>query len=141
MSETPDMVGVVNIHFQDSHPGHMMFQGPGFHHWISNDFGRTYEPIETPGQTIGYGAEIKIHPSKPDWVLSRVRRNECLRVRTPGLSQRPASFQCVPLGRVANRQRGSELIGVGSAAPSVVLRMAGRPIWRVHPGICVSKGS
>ena len=78
---SPDLVGVVNIHFLDSHPAHMMFQGSGFHHWISNDYGRTYEPIDTPGKTLGYGADIKIHPTKPDWVLSRVRRKECLHVR------------------------------------------------------------
>ena len=79
-SKAPELVGVVNIHFLPSHPGHMLFQGPGYHHWISNDFGKTYEPIETPGRTLGYGAEIRIHPTKPDWVLSRVRRNECLKV-------------------------------------------------------------
>ena len=77
---TPDMVGVVNIHFLASHPAHMMFQGPGHYHWISNDYGKTYEPIETPGSTLGYDAEIRIHPSKPDWVLSRVRRIECHQV-------------------------------------------------------------
>lgn len=78
--ETPDLVGVVNIHFLATHPAHMLFQGPGHYHWISNDYGRTYEPIETPGRTLGYGAEIRIHPRKPDWLLSRVRRNECLKV-------------------------------------------------------------
>lgn len=25
-------------------------------------------------------SEIKIHPTHPDWVLARVRRNECLKV-------------------------------------------------------------
>lgn len=90
---TPEYVGVVNIHFQASHPGHMLFQGPGYHHWISNDFGRTYEPIDTPGHTMGYGAEIKIHPSKPDWVLSRVQRNECLKVIMLGSVNGPPPIQ------------------------------------------------
>lgn len=49
-------------------------------HWISEDFGHTYEAVKTPGDTLGYGADIKIHPTQPDWVLSLVRRNECLKV-------------------------------------------------------------
>ncbi len=76
-----ELVGVINILFHDDQPGHMLFQGPGYHHWISEDFGKTYVAIETPGKTLGYGSQLKLHPTQPDWVLARVRRNECLKVR------------------------------------------------------------
>jgi hypothetical protein len=72
-------VGVVDVHFLKEHPGHMLFQGPGHTHWISEDYGKTYNAVDTPGGTLGYGSEIKIHPTHPDWVLARVRRNECLK--------------------------------------------------------------
>ena len=72
---------MINILFHDDQPGHMLFQGPGYHHWISEDFGKTYVAIETPGKTLGYGSQLKLHPTQPDWVLARVRRNECLKVR------------------------------------------------------------
>ena len=75
-----ELVGVLNILFHQHQPGHMLFQGPGYHHWISEDFGKTYAAIETPGKTLGYGSQLKLHPTQPDWVLARVRRNECLKV-------------------------------------------------------------
>ena len=34
---------------------HMLFQGPGHKHWISEDYGKTYTAVDTPGGTLGYG--------------------------------------------------------------------------------------
>ena len=130
-------VGVVDVHFLKEHPGHMLFQGPGHTHWISEDYGKTYNAVDTPGGTLGYGrcawpvglharpaeprscclttqiltspagllcklsrregcavhcSEIKIHPTHPDWVLARVRRNECLKV-CPGKCQTQSVMQ------------------------------------------------
>lgn len=76
------LVGVISIHSPKRRPGHMLFQGPGHMHWTSKDFGETYEAQPTPGKTLGYGASIKIHPTQPDWVLSLVRRNECIKEAT-----------------------------------------------------------
>ncbi len=56
-------------------------QGPGHTHWTSEDYGKTFSAHRTPGGTLGYGAEIKIHPTQPNWVLSLVRRPECHQVR------------------------------------------------------------
>ena len=33
--------------------------------------------VETPGRTLGFWHEIKIHPGRPEWVLAKVRRNIC----------------------------------------------------------------
>jgi hypothetical protein len=33
--------------------------------------------VDTPGKTLGYWHEIKIHPGRPEWILAKVRRNVC----------------------------------------------------------------
>lgn len=40
---------------------------------------RTISPaqVETPGRTLGFWHEIKIHPGRPEWILAKVRRNVC----------------------------------------------------------------
>ncbi len=48
-------MGVVDLHFLPDHPGHILFQGPGHLHWISEDYGKTYTGVPTPGGTLGYG--------------------------------------------------------------------------------------
>lgn len=48
-------MGVVDVHFLKEHPGHILFQGPGHIHWISEDYGKTYTAVDTPGSTLGYG--------------------------------------------------------------------------------------
>lgn len=63
-------VGVVDVHFLKEHPGHMLFQGPGHIHWISEDYGKTYNAVDTPGGTLGYGRcarRLGMHarPAKP----------------------------------------------------------------------------
>lgn len=45
---------------------------------MSTDYGVTYKALPTPGGTEGYAQEIRLHPRQPDWLLARVRRNECL---------------------------------------------------------------
>lgn len=36
-----------------------------------------YGQVDTPGKTLGFWHEIKIHPSRPEWVLAKVRRLVC----------------------------------------------------------------
>jgi hypothetical protein len=74
-----DVGGVLDLQFHWNHPERILFQGPGFTLWTSNDFGKTYESHDTPGHTLGLWMDVKIHPEQPEWLLSRVRRNECLR--------------------------------------------------------------
>ena len=33
--------------------------------------------METPGRTLGFWQECKMHPSQPDWLLAKVRRLVC----------------------------------------------------------------
>ena len=33
--------------------------------------------VETPGRTLGFWMECKVHPTQPDWLLAKVRRIEC----------------------------------------------------------------
>jgi hypothetical protein len=69
-------VGVVDVHFLKEHPGHMLFQGPGHTHWISEDYGKTYNAVDTPGGTLGYGRcvwPVGVHarPDEPRSCCSR----------------------------------------------------------------------
>ena len=38
-----DIMGVRDITVHPENPGRMLFQGLGFHHWISEDFGETFQ--------------------------------------------------------------------------------------------------
>lgn len=53
-------------------------QAQGRYHFLSTDYGVTYKALPTPASTEGYAQEIRLHPRQPDWLLARVRRNECL---------------------------------------------------------------
>ncbi len=33
--------------------------------------------VETPGRTLGFWHEVKVHPGRPEWILAKVRRNIC----------------------------------------------------------------
>ena len=33
--------------------------------------------VDTPGRTLGFWHEFKIHPNRPDWILAKVRRSVC----------------------------------------------------------------
>lgn len=74
-----DAQGVLDIHFHPWQPRRILIQGPGYTYWVTEDFGATYKAFKTPGdQTLGFWMEIKIHPRRPDWILSKVRRKDCL---------------------------------------------------------------
>ena len=45
--------GVVDIIYHWSSPHNLLFLGPGFHLWTSNDFGDTFTELDTPGRTLG----------------------------------------------------------------------------------------
>ena len=33
--------------------------------------------VDTPGRTLGFWHDFKIHPNRPDWILAKVRRSVC----------------------------------------------------------------
>lgn len=75
-----DMLGVLDLHFHLRNPERILFQGPGFYFWVTEDYGRTYKALPTPGEaTLGFWMELKIHPNVPEWLLAKVKRKECLR--------------------------------------------------------------
>lgn len=53
----------------------------GRFHFVSGDYGASFTALPSPGSTEGYGQELRLHPRQPDWVLAKVRRDECLRDR------------------------------------------------------------
>ncbi len=70
---------MLDLHFHQRHPERILFQGPGFYFWVTEDFGRTYKALPTPGEaTLGFWMELKVHPNVPDWLLAKVKRKECL---------------------------------------------------------------
>lgn len=52
--------------------GAARLQGKGRFHFVSTDSGATYKAIMTPGDTLGFGHEIKVHPRQQDWLLAKV---------------------------------------------------------------------
>ena len=65
----------------------------GRYHFVSSDYGTTFKALATPGDTAGFGHEIRLHPRQPDWLLAKVQRNECILDRrrcggAPGAAQR-----------------------------------------------------
>ncbi len=50
----------------------------GRFHFVSTDYGTTFKALPTPGNTEGYAQELRLHPRQQDWILAKVRRNECL---------------------------------------------------------------
>ncbi len=69
---------MLEIIHQWGNPQQLLFLGPGFHHWISTDYGATFETIATPGDTLGFWNQIKTHPRQPEWLAAQVRRKACL---------------------------------------------------------------
>ena len=59
------MVGVVDLIWHEKKPDRILFQGKGSYHFLSTDFGATFKALHTPGDTIGYGQDIKTHPPPP----------------------------------------------------------------------------
>ena len=76
---TPDMLGVLDLHFHQRHPQRILIQGPGFFFWVTEDYGRTFTAHPTPGDaSLGFWMELKIHPNVPEWLLAKVKRKDCL---------------------------------------------------------------
>ena len=76
---TPDMLGVLDLHFHERHPEKILIQGPGFFFWVTEDYGRTFKAYPTPGEaTLGFWMELKVHPNVPEWLLAKVKRKDCL---------------------------------------------------------------
>lgn len=73
-----DEQGVLEIIHHWGKSQQLLFQGPGFSHWISGDYGSTFEKVATPGDTLGFWNQIKTHPKQPDWLAAQVRRRDCL---------------------------------------------------------------
>lgn len=72
------LTGVMDIHWHESKPDRILFQGKGRFHYLSNDYGATFKALPSPGNTEGYGQEWRLHPRQADWILAKVRRNECI---------------------------------------------------------------
>ena len=100
-----DAAGVMEVVYDDTHPDRLLVLGAAFHNWISTDFGKTFsrvrlantqqpqrpagcecrargsrlfvQQVETPGRTLGFWMECKVHPTQPDWLLAKVQRMEC----------------------------------------------------------------
>ncbi|BDA42979.1 Vacuolar protein sorting/targeting protein 10 [Coccomyxa sp. Obi] len=72
-----DLAGILDIYFHEDHPERILFAGPAYYHWVTSDYGQTFTKVETPGHTLGFWHEIKIHPGRPEWILAKVRRNVC----------------------------------------------------------------
>jgi hypothetical protein len=77
--DMPETKGIVDIHMPTEHVKQIMFQGAGYKHWITEDYGVTFKSISTPGKTLGWWNEIKLHPNRPQWVLAKTQRHECNR--------------------------------------------------------------
>ena len=76
---TPDMIGVLDLHFHERHPEKILIQGPGFFFWVTEDYGRSFKAYPTPGDaTLGFWMELKVHPNVPEWLLAKVKRKDCL---------------------------------------------------------------
>lgn len=72
------LAGVVDILWHEKKPDRLLLQGKGRYHFLSTDWGASFKAISSPGNTEGYGQEMRLHPRQPDWILAKVRRNECL---------------------------------------------------------------
>eukprot|EP00884_Botryococcus_braunii_P007264 jgi/Botrbrau1/16539/Bobra.0327s0006.1 len=77
--DVPETKGIVDIHMAAEHPKQILFQGAGYKHWITEDFGHTFKSVETPGRTLGWWNDIKLHPNRPQWILAKTQRHECNR--------------------------------------------------------------
>ena len=64
---------------------------------MSSDWGATFKALPSPGDTEGYGQELRLHPRQPDWVLARVRRNACHADRRRSVCLRACGRVCACL--------------------------------------------
>ena len=40
-----DMAGILDLYFHEDHPEKILFAGPGYFHWVTSDFGRTFTKV------------------------------------------------------------------------------------------------
>ncbi|GAB4816671.1 hypothetical protein N2152v2_003717 [Parachlorella kessleri] len=71
-------LGVVELHWHADKPERILFQGKGRFHFVSTDYGATVKALATPKFTQGFPQDIRVHPRQTDWVLAKVRRDECM---------------------------------------------------------------
>ena len=76
-NETMTHAGVANIIWNDIKPDRVLLLGRGRWHWVTSDSGATFKAIPSPGNTLGFGQEVKPHPRQADWLLAKVRRDAC----------------------------------------------------------------
>lgn len=79
--------GAYQLHHNPFKPKHVFVQGAGRSNWVSTDYGVRWERVDSPGNTIGFWAQIKLHYVQEDWMLALVRRNECYRSRSAELDK------------------------------------------------------
>lgn len=70
--------GVVDTWAHPGAPLRVLVQGAGAAHWITEDGGVTFKRLPTPGDTLGWYADLKLHPTRADWILAKVRRTACV---------------------------------------------------------------
>lgn len=75
--DVPETKGIVDIHMATEHPQLIFFQGAGYKHWITDDFGQTFYSVDTPGKTMGWWNDFKLHPNREKWILAKTQRHEC----------------------------------------------------------------
>ena len=42
-----DMAGILDMYFHGENPERILFAGPGYYHWVTSDFGRTFSKVRT----------------------------------------------------------------------------------------------
>lgn len=75
--EDSKSTGIVNVHWHPSKPEKVFLQGRGRYHFVSDDNGATFSAVSSPGNTVGYSQEAKVHPKRPDWILIKALRDSC----------------------------------------------------------------
>ena len=95
-------------------PAYLRLQGR--FHFVSSDYGATFKALPTPGDTEGYGQEIRPHPRQPDWLLARVRRNECIADRRRWEAQQAGWLSAAHSGH-----GGAGRLSVRTVGPAVIL--------------------
>jgi hypothetical protein len=110
-------------------PAYLRLQGR--FHFVSSDYGATFKALPTPGDTEGYGQEIRPHPRQPDWLLARVRRNDCIADRRRWEAQQAGWLAAARSGQgrasqggQANRTAGPGITTSSACASTPPMRVA-----------------
>lgn len=78
ITQETTMLGITELHWHPARPARILFQGKGRYHFVSEDYGATVKAVNSPQDTLGYAQEILTHPRRQDWLLAKVRRDECM---------------------------------------------------------------